>query len=108
MLTDVDTEERVDGSMVEILKLRFDREFEPELWGWDLVPILKQNLVKKLELNFGQDSEFEVRSKIWKLKSSKNFDKLATSQAVNPWVRCTFVYYLFLRYKVYKCVIIQS
>ena len=30
---DVDTEERVDDSLVEILKLRLGRDFEPEFWS---------------------------------------------------------------------------
>ena len=30
---DVDTEERVDDSLVEILKLRLGRDFETEFWS---------------------------------------------------------------------------
>ena len=30
---DVDTEERVDDSLVEILKLSLGRDFEPEFWS---------------------------------------------------------------------------
>ena len=30
---DVDTEERVDDNLVEILKLRLGRDFEPEFWS---------------------------------------------------------------------------
>ena len=30
---DVDTEERVDDSLVEILKLRLGKDFEPEFWS---------------------------------------------------------------------------
>ena len=33
-VADVDAEERVDDSLVEILELRFGRGFEPESWSW--------------------------------------------------------------------------
>ena len=57
----------------------FGREFENEfwsqrLWGWDLVMILKPNLVKYLELNFGHYSEFEIRLKILKLNFGEDFE----------------------------------
>ena len=32
-VADVDVEERVDDSLVKILKLRFGRDFEPEFWS---------------------------------------------------------------------------
>ena len=32
-VADVDAEERVDDSLVEILKLRFGRYFEPKFWS---------------------------------------------------------------------------
>ena len=32
-VVDVDAEEHVDDSLVEILKLRFGRDFEPEFWS---------------------------------------------------------------------------
>ena len=32
-VADVDAKERVDDSLVEILKLRFGRDFEPEFWS---------------------------------------------------------------------------
>ena len=32
-VADVNAEECVDDSLVEILKLRFDRDFEPEFWS---------------------------------------------------------------------------
>ena len=42
-LADVDAEERVDNNLVEILKQRFGRDFETELWS-NLLYDLKQLL----------------------------------------------------------------
>ena len=42
-VVDVDAEKLVDNILVEILKLRFGRDFEPKLfsqyWSWSLVKI---------------------------------------------------------------------
>ena len=32
-VADIDAEERVDDSLVEILKLRFNRDFEADFWS---------------------------------------------------------------------------
>ena len=55
-IADVDAEELVNNSLVEILKLSLGRDFEPQLWSqywsWSLVKILKYI--------FGQAFEDEV------------------------------------------------
>ena len=60
-VADVDDEERVGSSLVEILKLKFGRDFEPcfwsRYWSWSLVKILK--------FIFGQDFEAGIWSKFW-------------------------------------------
>ena len=47
-VADVDAEERVSDSLVEILKLRLEGDFEPEFWSryWSLVKILRLNSVR--------------------------------------------------------------
>ena len=46
-VADVDAEERVDNSFVDILKIRFGRDFESEF-----VTLLKLKFGQDLELNF--------------------------------------------------------
>ena len=75
-VADGDPEEPVDNSLVEILMMRFGRDFKPEFWSlyWSW------KLVKPLRLKFGQDfmakdwSTFPARSlvEIWKLKFDRD------------------------------------
>ena len=56
---------------------KIDQDFKvyfwPRLWGWDLVKILKLNfgqdseaeVTSKMKLNFGQGFKTEVRSRLW-------------------------------------------
>ena len=48
---DLDAEDRVD-SLVEVLNLKFGRDFEPWFWSWKLVKILRYM--------FGQDFDADV------------------------------------------------
>ena len=50
-VADVDAEDRVD-SLVEVLNLKFGRDFEPWFWSWKLVKILRYM--------FGQDFDANV------------------------------------------------
>ena len=56
----------VTMTLVENLKMNFGHKTLRLIFSHDF----KAKFGKKLELNFGRDSEFEVRSKILKLKSS--------------------------------------
>jgi len=68
-VADVDVKlnkERVDDSLVEILKPKFGWDLEPEFWSrfsaWDVVKILKGKIGRDLKLKFGRDSEAEFWS----------------------------------------------
>ena len=61
-------EECIDDSLVKILKLRFGRDFEFELFGHDIEAEVWSTfrsifLVKTLRLRFGQDFEAEFWSR---------------------------------------------
>ena len=58
-VVDVDAEERVDDSLVKILKLRFGEDFEAELWSW------YWSKIKIFKLKFGQDFEADVWLSFW-------------------------------------------
>ena len=51
-VADLDAEDRVEDSLVEVLNLNFGRDLEPWLWSWKLVKILRYM--------FGQDFEADV------------------------------------------------
>ena len=55
-LANVDTEDRVGNSLLQIWKLRFSHKAELllSLWGQDLVKILKLKFRQDLKLEFGQ------------------------------------------------------
>ena len=92
-ILDVDIEESVDNSSVEVLKLRFGREVEPEfwsqywnwslimilkytccskLWGWDLSRLRGWKLVKILKQKFGQHFEADFWSTFLRLRFDWN------------------------------------
>ena len=56
-VADVDVKERVDDSLVEILNLRFGRDFEPEF------DILNLKFCQYLKYIFVQDVEAEIWSR---------------------------------------------
>ena len=53
LVADVDAEERVDNSLVEILKLMFGQDFEAEVWSYFAADVWLRSiiLVKILSLN---------------------------------------------------------
>ena len=55
-VADVDAEDPVDDSLVEVLKLKFARDFEPEYlsryWSYSFVKVLKQISRQDLEAQF--------------------------------------------------------
>ena len=55
-VADVDAEDHVDDSLLQIWKLRFGHKAELlfRLWGQDLVKILKLKNRQDLKLEFGQ------------------------------------------------------
>ena len=53
-VADVDAEERVDDSLVKILKLRFGRDFEVEVW-WRIFKLNFGQVKLKLGRDFGTD-----------------------------------------------------
>ena len=76
----------VDDSLVQILKLRFAKNFEPcfwsRYWSWSFVKILMYI--------FGQDFEAEVWSRFWSWILTNLWHDLKTGISVkagSPWVR---------------------
>ena len=51
-VANLDAEDRVEDSLVEVLNLKFGRDFEPWFWSWKLVKILRYM--------FGQDFDADV------------------------------------------------
>ena len=51
-VANLDAEDRVEDSLVEVLNLKFGRDLEPWLWSWKLVKILRYI--------FGQDIDADV------------------------------------------------
>ena len=72
-VADLDAEDRVEDSLVEVLNLKFGRDLEPWLWSWKLVKILRYI--------FGQDIDADV----W-----LSFKVVTLLKALNPRVRCAF------------------